>query len=261
MAFDKTFDYYNTDPKTLKKASLLSFYNKLDSNSYEYNQMNFPHFPFSDTTPAVLPIVTINTGITPIHGLQNNRIVYMYDNLRSDLITNQSCLQVEEELHYVTYVFRNKPFKHTCLNKGTTILCVTDKEEYRLVEDLVVGDLVKTYKHGNRPIANITVGSFTNDPNNKNVCMYTMLKTADNDLLEDLTVTGHHGILVEKRTKHEHSPHWVDYKIENKFNVIASLSKQFKKLENINKYIYYNFSLKSDKKNKIVLVFGQMENK
>jgi hypothetical protein len=137
-----------------------------------------------------------------------------------------------------------------CFNKNTKILCINDKleEEYRLVQDLVVGDIVKSYKHGNRPILGILNGFFINNPKINGHCMFKISKTNDNELTEDLIVTGHHSILVDERSEEEEkrNPKWANHKIDDKYRVVSSVSNKFDRIMDNNQYTYYHFSLKTD---------------
>jgi hypothetical protein len=137
-----------------------------------------------------------------------------------------------------------------CFNTNTKILCINDKleEEYRLVQDLMIGDIVKSYKNGNRPITSIIKGIFINNPKINGKCMFKMIKTDDNQLTEDLIVTGNHSILVDERTKEEEkrNPKWANHKIDDKYRVLSSISNKFEKIMDNNQYTYYHFSLKTD---------------
>jgi len=59
--------------------------------------------------------------------------------------------------------------------------------------------------HGYRKVSKKLKGSFVNNPKEEGVsnCMYRMKKTKDKGLIEDLTSTRNHGVLVEKLTKNE----------------------------------------------------------
>jgi|688.fasta_scaffold190876_2 hypothetical protein len=137
-----------------------------------------------------------------------------------------------------------------CFNKNTKILCINDKleEEYRLVQDLMIGDIVKSYKNGNRPILGILNGFFINNPKINGKCMFKMIKTDDNQLTEDLIVTGNHSILVDERSEEEEkrNPKWANHKIDDKYRVVSSVSNKFERITDNNQYIYYHFSLKTD---------------
>jgi hypothetical protein len=149
-----------------------------------------------------------------------------------------------------------------CFSEGTKILslsnqqhidgCLTSqlKEEYRLVQDLIIGDYVKTYLHGYRKVSRIISGNFVNNPKDEGVanCMYRMIKTEDNGLIEDLTLTRNHGVLVEKLTENEEKK--VDKNnlpvIDNLLSIITADSDKFEKVLDNNVYKYYHFSLNGD---------------
>jgi len=139
-----------------------------------------------------------------------------------------------------------------CFSEGTKILGLTEqlKEEYRLVQDLMVGDFVKSYLHGYRRVSKMLKGSFVNNPNDQGVsdCMYIMLKTDDNGLSEDLTLTRNHGVLVEKLSENEEKK--VDINnlpiIDGLLSISTADSDKFEKVLDTNVYKYYHFSLETD---------------
>jgi hypothetical protein len=146
-----------------------------------------------------------------------------------------------------------------CFSEGTKILCYTQlenslicilKEEYRLVQHLKIGDLVKSYLHGYRKVSKKLKGSFVNNPKDEGVanCMYRMKKTKDNGLIEDLTLTRNHGVLVEKLTKNEEGK--LDKNnlpvIDGLLSIITADCDKFEKVLDTNVYKYYHFSLNGD---------------
>lgn len=140
-----------------------------------------------------------------------------------------------------------------CFNKGTKILCVDDsgEEVYRLIEDLNIGDLVKTYGHGNLPIEYIQHGSMINNPDIWNECMYRLPST--NPEFEDLIVTGAHGILKEYLSDEEidadykwFANHTRQSRIDGIFLQRAAFCKEFIQEVNNDEYIYYHLSLKGE---------------
>ena len=147
-----------------------------------------------------------------------------------------------------------------CFNEGTKILCLNCKlngelngelnEIYRPVQDLQVGDFVKSYLHGYRKVNKILTGSFVNNPTEDGVpnCMYMMVKTEDNQLIDDLILTRNHGILVEKLSENEEKK--VDKNnlpvIDNLLSIITADSDKFEKVMDNNVYKYYHFSLETD---------------
>ena len=151
-----------------------------------------------------------------------------------------------------TYVFSKNTILPCCFSEGTRILGLTAqlKEEYRLVQNLLIGDFIKSYLHGYRKVSKILKGSFVNNPTEHGVanCMYRMSKTEDNGLIEDLTLTRNHGVLVEKLTEDEEKK--VDKNnlpvIDGLLSIITSDSDKFEKVKDTNVYNYYHFSLDGD---------------
>jgi hypothetical protein len=139
----------------------------------------------------------------------------------------------------------------TCFNEGTKILCLNKnlEEEYIPIEKLQKGDLVKSYKHGYRKIDLIGKNTLVNNPSKFNECMYKMEKTQENDLLEDLIVTGGHAILVDELGECEHENNSIfgeTSKIDEKYLLLSCVSKDFKKLEDTKLYTYYHLTLENN---------------
>jgi hypothetical protein len=142
----------------------------------------------------------------------------------------------------------------SCFNEGTKILCLNKnfKEEYISVENLRKGDLVKTYKHGYKKIILIGKNKMINDSSNQINCMYKMVKTTNNGLIDDLIVTGGHSILVNNLGKYKEENRKLLHKeimIDDKYLLLASVSKEFIKIENLNEYTYYHFTLENNGNN------------
>jgi hypothetical protein len=133
----------------------------------------------------------------------------------------------------------------SCFNEGTKILCLNKDfvEEYRPIENLRKGDLVKSYKHGYRKIDLIGKNPMFNNPNVWDKCMYKMEKS-------DLIVTGGHAILVDTIDSPEQEENnnrlGNPIQIDDKQLLLASVSKDFVKLEDTNLYIYYHFILENN---------------
>ena len=124
------------------------------------------------------------------------------------------------------------------------------QEEYLPIETLRTGDLVKSFKHGYRRIELIGKQYMNNNPKKWNACMYKMVKTEENGLLEDLIITGTHSILVDELGEHKEKND--EYfggetrKVDDKYFLLAGVSKDFVKLENTNMYTYYHLTLEND---------------
>ena len=190
-----------------------------------------------------------------IIGMPSNRVSFRLDASNSNLIIDRAPLKIDKG----KYVFQNEPFNTCCFSEGTKILCYTQlenslicilKEEYRLVQHLKIGDLVKSYLHGYRKVSKIIKGKFVNNPKDEGVsnCMYRMIRTKDNGLIEDLTLTRNHGVLVEKLSKNEEKKIDKDNLpvIDNLLSIITADCDKFEKVMDTNNYKYYHFSLDGD---------------
>jgi hypothetical protein len=214
---------------------------------------NYYHFTQNGTTIQYLPNIQQKLdnidgdhfgGYYNLTGVKNtayypaDKDSIRYKNISDNCVSIKRYIKIVECVH------------PPCFNKNTKILCINDKleEEYRLVQDLVVGDIVKSYKHGNRPILGILNGFFINNPKINGQCMFKISKTDDNELTEDLIVTGNHSILVDERSEEEEkrNPKWANHKIDDKYRVVSSVSNKFDRIMDNNQYTYYHFSLKTD---------------
>ena len=142
-----------------------------------------------------------------------------------------------------------------CFNEGSQILYLNKKmkDQYIPVEHLKKGDFVKTFKHGYRKVSKIIKGSFKNNPKNWNMCMYKMIKTESNGLLEDLIVTGGHSLLVDSISEVEQAKYdkmgltdWSKQTIDGKRLLLASVSDQFAPMPDNNRYTYYHLLLENN---------------
>jgi hypothetical protein len=141
-----------------------------------------------------------------------------------------------------------------CFNEGTKILCLNKEEEYVPIENLRVGDIVKTYHYGYRKIELIGKHYLMNHPDNKFTnSMYKMAKTESNGLIEDLIVTGGHSILVDDlgNQKELNEQLLGEEKIEDKFLLLAAASNDFVKINDTEKYTYYHFVLEDNGNDKM----------
>ena len=136
-----------------------------------------------------------------------------------------------------------------CFNKGTKILYINKngEEEYISIENLKVGDLVKTYKDGNKKI--VSIGSFNYKCfNNKNLlnCLYKM---KDHDVI----LTGGHSILVDELTEEEDKHNKLHYNFERTIHdkkfLLACSSDKFEKIEDDKEYELFHFVLESENNN------------
>jgi len=142
-----------------------------------------------------------------------------------------------------------------CFNERTKILCMNHnlQDEYIRIELLKIGDFVKTYKHGYRKVSKVITGKLRNNPKKWNMCMYKMVKTPSNGLLEDLIVTGGHSILVDEISDAEQAKYdemglteFSKTSIDNKRLLLSSVSDQFTPMQDNETYTYYHLLLENN---------------
>lgn len=160
--------------------------------------------------------------------------------------------QIEEDLPVIFNI--TQLLDPQCFNEGTKILYLNKnlREEYIPIENLRKGDYVKTYKHGYKKIDLIGNNHMLNNPDKFSECMYIMQKTEENGFIEDLIVTGGHSILVDNIDIFKRENDKIlgsSIKIDDKYLLVASLSKHFIKIENNNLYTYYHFILENNGNN------------
>ena len=132
-----------------------------------------------------------------------------------------------------------------CFNKGTQILSVDN--QYIPIENLKKGDLVKIYKsdgsHVYKKVDLIGYNTMINDPLKNNRCMYRMIKTKKNKLIDDLLITGYHSVLIDNFRHLKNEP---SHKIEDKCLRYAFMCSDFVPENNTNTYTYYHLTLESE---------------
>lgn len=135
-----------------------------------------------------------------------------------------------------------------CYNEGTQILCLKEsgEEEYRAIENIRVGHLVKTYKHGAKAVTHIGKGEMLNSHADPRYSMYKLPKTGD--MIDDLLVLGGHSILVDSFESEEVEKECatilgITPRLEDKCLLLAMSSPHFTKMPEGEKYTYYHLVL------------------
>ena len=142
-----------------------------------------------------------------------------------------------------------------CFAKGTKILCLskeTGKEEYKLIESLRKGDLVKTLKHGFVAIHMIGYQDMYNaaSDNHNERMLYKCSRDQYPEVLEDLIITGHHSILVDRfkegeRAKTEKVLGDI-YVTDQKYRLPACVDKRAIPYQKEGMFTVFHFSLEND---------------
>lgn len=175
-------------------------------------------------------------------------------NIGDESINNIGIIGLNNAVKVSSYFVIKSIDNPSCFNTGTKILCLNNRleDEYIPIEQLKKGDLVKSYKHGYRRIQFILKDIMINNPTNIEGCMYIMKKTQENELIDDLIITGTHSILVDDlgEYKEENCKLFGGINmIDDKYLLLACVSKNFIKLDSISLYTYYHFILENNNNN------------
>ena len=187
---------------------------------------------------------------------EDKRTTYLYDISDDNLVT--------------TFLL-NPP---ECFKKGTQILCENDI--YIPIEELKIGTLVKTYKHGYKKVTTILYDKVfdkcSRDKTCKdffqNICnqMYTYPRELNPDLIADLHLTGGHSLLLDTLTDEESNNmsqiNWAkeDLMIEDKYKLLACYNRKFNISTEQDNVDVYHFTLESPENAKPTYVYGVYAN-
>ena len=131
-----------------------------------------------------------------------------------------------------------------CYEANTLILTVeNDEEVYKKVSELKVGDLLKTYKQGNKMVKYIK--SFKYKPLNKEKDLDFLYKMKENNII----LTGGHSILVDELTEEEtlnNAKYGFSQMIEDKTLLLACSSDKFERVDDDLEYELWHFTLEND---------------
>jgi hypothetical protein len=166
---------------------------------------------------------------------------------------NWDCSSVSGNGEYITSGYYARNFAYTfstsgppiCYAKGTKILC---EDGYKLIEEMVPGDLVQTYRHGMLPVKLIGKNTLVNNPEKPFECMYKLPRYGD--MTDDLIVTGGHGILKRSLTKQEINADSLWFRNNKKYSTIdkmylqrAAFNADFEQIKTRDTFEYYHISL------------------
>ena len=145
-----------------------------------------------------------------------------------------------------------------CLAEGTNIDCYMERIK---VEDLQVGDMVRTYKHGHKKVVHIEKTDMNDQVMNFRLDSLFCAKKEDLPALsEDLYVTGGHSILLDSLTEiekwHMKNISWPGhfFQVDGKYKLLAA---HYEKFQITNKKVkVYNIILEQDDENDMYVSYG-----
>jgi hypothetical protein len=129
-----------------------------------------------------------------------------------------------------------------CFQKGTKILCENDI--YVPIENIKVGDLVKTYKHGYQKVMRCVTRRSCDYVSNSRNQIYRYTQKSNPELIEDLYLTGGHSLLVDELSETESNDmkqsEWLesDFMVEDKYKLMCCFNKKLEVSANQNVELY-----------------------
>jgi hypothetical protein len=136
-----------------------------------------------------------------------------------------------------------------CYNKDTEILTkINNIEQYIKIQDLIPGNLIKTYLHGFKPLKYLLKTNVTSGNQELN-SMYLIKKNNKINLKKDLIISGGHYILVneiDKSIQDKRTFYNRKLKIDDKFCLLACDYDEAIKLNENEKYEIYHIILEGN---------------
>jgi len=153
----------------------------------------------------------------------------------------------------------NLEVSSVCFREGTKILCYNKgtNDKYLPIEQLNETVYVKTHKHGYKKLKYLIKTKMINSSKKTINKLYKMKKSNNNELIEDLYVTGSHALLKDKLTEKEEKSmnkllsvfKDVNYKrmIDDKHKILACFDTRFDECNEEGYFNIYHIVLEDDK--------------
>ena len=196
---------------------------------------------------------------------QGNNLLTLYNTTTNTVVTTLTVF-VDGEPIPPGHGPSPSPDPVICFKEGTKILCrINNKDVYIPIEYIEQGLLVKTYKHGYKKCKFNMKEQIKNTEEHSINNLFRLSRTNNNDLFEDLYITGSHAMLYDNISEREEEAMnnlldtynskfdiQISNKIDGKYKLIAYYDNTFVEvkqnivvsiyhlvLENENKYINY----------------------
>ena len=196
----------------------------------------------------ILSIIAGNVNGTsglPVNGNALNSYLNCPEDVITDLLGNLYISDAKNNtIEKITFI---PPIP--CFNENTKILT---NNGYKLIQDLKIGDMVKTLLNDYKPIVIIgkqTIEHFAYKERIKDQ-LYKYSKNDYAEIFEDLILTGGHSILVDKLTEKQQNKtkeYWNNLlKTDNKYRLLSVIDEKSHVYEISGIYTVYHLALESD---------------
>ena len=206
------------------------------------------------TGPVSLELKYLTYTFNNVNLPQGNNLLTLYNTTTNTIVTT------------LTVFVDGSPDPVICFKEGTKILCrINGKDVYIPIEYIEEGTLVKTYKHGYKKCKFNMKEQIKNTKEHSINNLFRLPRTNNNELFEDLYITGSHAMLYDNISEREEEAMntlletynskfdiQISNKIDGKYKLIAYYDNTFVEvkqdiivsiyhlvLENENKYINY----------------------
>lgn len=150
-----------------------------------------------------------------------------------------------------------------CYLEDTDILCFNEKtqsDEYKKVQELKRGDLVKTKYHGYKKLVKLYCQTLPVYKNTFSSSIYKLSKHKNPNLTKDLFITGGHSIAVDCLSPQEEEKQFQIWQepqmIDDKQLLLAGCGDDFVKMVKKRTYQSYHFTLEPNETNNRYLVWA-----
>jgi len=138
-----------------------------------------------------------------------------------------------------------------CFLNSTKILCFENNLEILInIEHIRQGIYIKTYKEGYKKVLYVFKLKMLNTIESSKNKLYKIVKEDNNDLIEDLYITGEHSILVDKEQNEN------NLKIHDKYLIKAYESSLFSEINDNKIYNLYHLVLENNQEDDINKQYG-----
>lgn len=184
--------------------------------------------------------------------LSNNSLIPSTDPLYSTIFNNGDTLPLYYSDGYTIYIHQLYP-SVPCFLEGTTILCQVDGIETAVkIEDLRVGNIVKTGSSGYKKVELIGKNEIQNPDNNDRITdrLYKCSPSNYPELTTDLYITGCHSLLVDYLTPEQRKS--IIEKVgeifitENKYRLMACVDERAEPWNSGGHYTVWHLALEND---------------